>query len=292
MGDRKGRPYGGNAPGALVRQSQARLWNRTRLNFPHGQGPVARKEPLAATQILRAGRILPDPRDNPRNGGPGVRRLGAPERCSSGAVPRRSFGFFPIAGKETRPAGRNPPAARRRRNPPARNETALSSSPHPSRLRRATFPYPLCRFATSPLDKGSRPPRGRLFWGGAPSSAPVCALGHLPPRGKAIVVGRRNEVSHKVLCQAFFQESGKTLSSRDWDESVWFASWCHPISERPGRSLWTPCCGGGAAPVSRPAGGAVFGRVRLRGVLSTWGRSPWDLSLSGGIPVTHAPSWR
>ena len=125
-----------------------------------------------------------------------------------------------------------------------------------------------------------------------PSSAPVCALGHLPPRGKAIVVGRRNEVSHKVLCQAFFQESGKTLSSRDWDESVWFASWCHPISERPGRSLWTPCCGGGAAPVSRPAGGAVFGRVRLRGVLSTWGRSPWDLSLSGGIPVTHAPSWR
>ena len=87
-------------------------------------------------------------------------------------------------------------------------------------------------------------------------------------------------------------ENKKTLSSRDWDESVSFASWCHPISERPGRSLWTPCCGGGAAPVSRPAGGAVFGRVRLRGVLSTWGRSPWDLSLSGGIPVTHAPSWR
>ena len=140
---------------------------------------------------------------------------------------------------------------------------------------------------------GVAAPRGEgFFWGGAPSSAPVCALGHLPPRGKAIVVGRRNEVSHKVLCQAFFQESGKTLSSRDWDESVWFASWCHPISERPGRSLWTPCCGGGAAPVSRPAGGAVFGRVRLRGVLSTWGRSPWDLSLSGGIPVTHAPSWR
>ena len=26
----------------------------------------------------------------------------------------------------------------------------------------ATFPYPLCRCATSPLDKGSRPPGGRL----------------------------------------------------------------------------------------------------------------------------------
>ena len=163
----------------------------------------------------------------------------------SGAVPGGVLVTLPPWAKSL--------AARRRRNPPARNETASLSPPHP----------------------------------------PQCAhWGTFPPGGKAIVVGRRNEVSHKVLCQAFFQESGKTLSSRDWDESVWFASWCHPISERPGRSLWTPCCGGGAAPVSRPAGGAVFGRVRLRGVLSTWGRSPWDLSLSGGIPVTHAPSWR
>ena len=32
-----------------------------------------------------------------------------------------------------------------------------------------------------------------------------------------------------------------------------------------------PCCGGVAAPVSRPAGGAVFGRGRLRGALSTQG---------------------
>jgi len=116
-----------------------------------------------ALLILRAGNFLPSRRGSPRKWGPGVRRLGAPERCSSGAVPRRSFGFFPIAGKETRPAGRNPPAARRRRNPPARNETALSSSPHPSRLRRATFPYPLCRFATSSL--------------------PLLAFGHFPLTG-------------------------------------------------------------------------------------------------------------
>ena len=206
MGDRKGRPYGGNAPGALVRQSQARLWNRIRLNFPHSQGPVARKEPLAATQILRAGRILPDPRDNPRNGGPGVRRLGAPERCSSGAVPRRSFGFFPIAGKETRPAGRNPPAARRRRNPPARNETALSSSPHPSRLRRATFPYPLCRFATSPLDKGSRPPRGRLFLGGSPLIRPSVRTGAPSPQGEGYSSG--------VAKRSFAQSSLPSFLSR------------------------------------------------------------------------------
>ena len=165
MGDRKGRPYGGNAPGALVRQSQARLWNRTRLNFPHGQGPVARKEPLAATQILRAGRILPDPRDNPRNGGPGVRRLGAPERCSSGAVPRRSFGFFPIVGKETRPAGRNLPAHNEPNPKPAPSSVTASPChlslsplslrdiiPTPFGLR----PFPPDR-GNRPLDKGSRP---------------------------------------------------------------------------------------------------------------------------------------
>ena len=32
-GDRKGRPYGENAPGAMVRQSQAQGRNRTNYNF-------------------------------------------------------------------------------------------------------------------------------------------------------------------------------------------------------------------------------------------------------------------
>ena len=41
-------------------------------------------------------------------------------RGPAGSVPRRSFGSFPIAGKGTRPAGRNSPAARRRRNPPCK----------------------------------------------------------------------------------------------------------------------------------------------------------------------------
>ena len=53
----------------LARQSQAQMWNRTGLNFPHSQGPVARRELKPATQILRAGNILPGPRGNPRNGG-------------------------------------------------------------------------------------------------------------------------------------------------------------------------------------------------------------------------------
>ena len=45
------------------------MWNRTGLNFPHSQGPVARRELRPATQILRAGSFPPGPRDNPRNGG-------------------------------------------------------------------------------------------------------------------------------------------------------------------------------------------------------------------------------
>ena len=37
-------PTAESGPGALVRQSQARKWNRTGPNFPHIQGPVARRE--------------------------------------------------------------------------------------------------------------------------------------------------------------------------------------------------------------------------------------------------------
>ena len=53
----------------LARPSQAQMWNRTGLNFPHSQGPVARRELRPATQILRAGNILLSPRGNPCNGG-------------------------------------------------------------------------------------------------------------------------------------------------------------------------------------------------------------------------------
>ena len=35
------RPYGGNEPGALVRQSQALLWNRSSCNCPSGPGGIA-----------------------------------------------------------------------------------------------------------------------------------------------------------------------------------------------------------------------------------------------------------
>ena len=93
------------------------------------QGPSGPKEIAAATQILRAGNALLTPRDNLRNGGLGVRRLGAPERCSSGAIPRRSFGSFPIAGK----GPRRPQAAKfpllRKETSPAGNSTNQICSP-------------------------------------------------------------------------------------------------------------------------------------------------------------------
>ena len=97
-----------------------------------------------------------------------------------------------------------------------------------------------------------------------------------PPAGGEIPLQKTRKRSHPVIGT---RASGSLRGATQFQ------------SGRAAPSL-TPCCGGGAAPVSRPAGGAVFGRVRLRRVLSTWGRSPWDLSLSGGIPVTHAPSWR
>ena len=54
-----------------------------------------------------AGRILPDPRGNPRKWGTGGKRSYG-HAVPVGRVPRRSFGYFPIAGKVPRPAGRNP----------------------------------------------------------------------------------------------------------------------------------------------------------------------------------------
>ena len=120
-------------------------------------------------------------------------------KCSSGAVPGGVLGYLSrtpgeaqrsgFAGKRRSKEAVAVFAARRKRrqadfattsrrgqshSPPAGGETPLRTtnavrtlSPHPSRLRRAAFPYPLCRFATSPLDKGSRPPR-EGFWGRVP----------------------------------------------------------------------------------------------------------------------------
>ena len=51
------------------------------------------------------------------------------------SLPRRSFGFFPIAGKETRPAGRNP--VRRR----AESSRPTGITAHGRRAGQETRPY-------------------------------------------------------------------------------------------------------------------------------------------------------
>ena len=65
-------PTAENGPEALARQSQAQKWNRISLYFPPAQAPSgAGRNRTQALLILRAGRILPASRGNPRKWGAG-----------------------------------------------------------------------------------------------------------------------------------------------------------------------------------------------------------------------------
>ena len=100
----------------IARRSCGIAWP---LNFCKPRARRARKESQATTQILRAGNILPDSRDNPRNGGPGVRRIwtrsvhpepspGDPQGELARRAKRRWPGplvSFPSQGKKLAPQG-------------------------------------------------------------------------------------------------------------------------------------------------------------------------------------------
>ena len=109
------RPYIGKRPRTLVRKRQAQKRNRSNCNFPHSQAPVGRKEPLTATQILRAGNFLPNLRDNPRNGG--SRGWGTWRMRRS----RIRLAPPPSAFLVTFWASKKSLAAHRRRNPPQKH---------------------------------------------------------------------------------------------------------------------------------------------------------------------------
>ena len=109
---------------------QAGILHRIRARWP------GRNE--ARNRILRAGNLAEGYRGIPRNRGVrGRTNWSRRELVSDGDVslPRRSFGFFPIAGKETRPAGRNP--VRRR----AESSRPTGVTVHGRRAGQETRPY-------------------------------------------------------------------------------------------------------------------------------------------------------
>ena len=175
------------APVPLVRKRQARERNRTSPNFPPTQAPSgAGRDRTQALLILRAGNVLPTSRDNPRNGVRGLAVLWA--RSARRPRPPAILWFLshrwernsPPAGGEI-PLRKEPSSGPMRASGPTKKRSIIAPSSAPF---GGTYPYPLCRFATSPLDKGSRPPRGRLWGEIAPSSVTASPC-HLPPRGKA-----------------------------------------------------------------------------------------------------------
>ena len=152
-------PTVGNGPGVLVRQTQAQAWNRTSGNFckPRAQWPGLNSEkPLhfCAPEIF-----CPPQGVTPAFGVRGKATMST--KCSSGAVPGGVLPSFSPWKKKV--------AARRRRNIPRTTDAIRNPPPHPA--LRATYPYPLYRYATSSL--------------------PLLAFGHFPltmgigPRGKA-----------------------------------------------------------------------------------------------------------
>ena len=144
----------------MARQSQAQSWNRSGGNFckPRAQWPDGNlDQPLrfCAPEIfcLTQG-VTPVM---------GVQGVGGMEAGAAtpflpiAPTPWRLFGSFLPVQKGTRRRGGEIPPAYNEPNP----KSVPSSAPF-----GGTFPYPLCRFATSPLDKGSRPPGGRLMRAG------------------------------------------------------------------------------------------------------------------------------
>ena len=74
----RGAPWGSrqNCTGSVGSAKAGAAVETLHLQFLQTQGPVARENTRTATQILRAGNILPGSRDNSRNGGRGKQSYG------------------------------------------------------------------------------------------------------------------------------------------------------------------------------------------------------------------------
>lgn len=153
-----------------------------------------------------------------------------------------------------------PPWPRRRRPQPVRPVSPiLTGSASVSRpRRRRTSGTRRCQ--RGPL-AGRNASSGASAWGPADAGPPL-------RRGRG--AGDKNALPSPVIGTRAFQ----TLRGATQIQAC-------------GHAPLTLCCGRGTAPVSGPAGGAVFS-----GAVSVRSFQPRDLSLSGGVPDTHAPSWR
>ena len=171
-------PTAENGPGALARQSQAQKRNRISSNFLPTQAPSgAGRDRTWALLISRAGSSLPASRGIPRNGDRGKATMST--KCSSGAVPRRSFGYFPIAGKVTR----RPQTAESLLR--LQNKKGGGGKPPPYRAL-LTMPVHLIVPLIRPL-RGHLPPEGKAFWGRGPH----------PPQGEGRIKSDRQNPPRK-----------------------------------------------------------------------------------------------
>ena len=145
-----------------------------RPQFSTNPGPSGPAGIEKLTQILRAGRILPALRDNPRNGVRGKATMST--KCSSGAVPggvlvptmstKCSSGAVPGGVLVPLPPWAKELAARRRRNSPAKR-------------------------AIQRPDEGIGPYKKALYY--RPLIRLACAR-HLPPQGEGLYEGIMKKV--------------------------------------------------------------------------------------------------
>ena len=112
----------------------------------------------------------------------GAKRSRSPSAASPVAfclLCRHGQSRSPPAGGEI-PLRKEPSSGPMRASGPTKKRSIIAPSSAPF---GGTFPIP-SGLRPSPLDKGSRPPRGRLLGEIAPSSVTASPC-HLPPRGKA-----------------------------------------------------------------------------------------------------------
>ena len=110
----------------------------------------------------------------------------------------------PPAGGET-PLRKEPSSGPMRASGPTKKRSIIAPSSAPF---GGTYPYPLCRFATSPLDKGSRPPEGKALGGDRPLIRHGFAVPPSPPGGRLceegpsfVPGGRLEKCGGKLPCE-------------------------------------------------------------------------------------------